>query len=177
MNNNQIIIPEGWTYYAHRTNTSRWDNNPFDMDVITTNKLVSVVTEREIYQELKDYGENYLLGYSSGQGEPFEIRCLICDLSYLKSLDDDNQVKNIMLKEYYYDRRNFGGCYGQRHHSIPPKEELIVIGVGNHDEVFNRDEKIIWTIPRRFLDFYVGEIEKKKNRVIDIQQLDKSHSK
>ena len=67
-----------------------------------------------------------------------------------------------MLKEYYYDRRNFGGCYGQRHHSIPTKEELIVIGVGNHDEVFNRDEKIIWTIPERFIEFYKKEIENRK---------------
>ena len=177
MDSNQIIIPEGWTYYAHRTNTSRWDNDPFKMDVITINKIMSVVTEREIYQELRDYGENYLLGYTSGQGEPFEIRCLICDLSYLKSLDDNNQVKNIMLKEYYYDRRNFGGCYGQRHHSIPPKEELIVIGVGNHDEVFNRDEKIIWTIPKRFIEFYKKEIENKKNRIINIQKIDILHKK
>ena len=143
LDNNQIIIPEGWTYYAHRTNTSRWDNDPFTMDIIKTNKIMSVVTERDIYQELRDYGENYLPGYSSGKGEAFEIRCLICDLSYLRKLDDKNEVKNIMQKEYYYDRRNFGGCYGQRHHSIPPKEELIVIGIGNYDEVFNRDEKII----------------------------------
>lgn len=177
MDNNQIIIPEGWTYYAHRSNTSRWDNDPFNMDIITTNKIMSVVTERDIYQELRDYGENYLFGYSGGQGDPFEIRCLICNLSYLKTLDDSNEIKNIMLKEYYFDRRNFGGCYGQRHHSIPPKEELVVIGVGNYDEVFKREEKIIWTIPRRFIDFYKKEIENKKNRVIDIQTTDIFHKK
>ena len=118
MDNNQIIIPEGWTYYAHRTNTCRWDGDPSKMGIIVIDKIMSVVTERDIYQELRDYGEDYLLSYSSGQGEAFEIRCLICDLSYLRTMDDENEIKNIMLKEYYYDRRNFGGCYGQRHHSI-----------------------------------------------------------
>jgi hypothetical protein len=175
MDNNQIIIPEGWTYYAHRTNTSRWDSDPFNMDIITTNKIVSVVTEREIYQELRDYGENYLLSYSSGKGEPFEIRCLICNLSHIRTLDDTNELKNVMLKEYYFDKRNFGGCYGQRHHSIPPKEELVVIGVGDHDEVFNREEKIIWTIPKRFIEFYKKEVERNKNRVINIQKADVLH--
>ena len=129
---------------------------------------MSVVTENEIYQELEYYGKNHLQGYSSGQKEPFEIRCLICNILHLRSLDDNNEIKNIMLKEFYYDRRNFGGCYGQRHHSIPPKEELVVLGVGNHDEVFDKDAKIIWTIPKRFIDFYKEEIKKDKFRIISI---------
>lgn len=177
MDNNRIIIPEGWTYFAHRTNTSKWGDNPFDTDAIIINKIMSVVTEKDIYQELQDYGKNYLLGYSSGNGEPFEIRCLICGLPYLRTLDDNNEIKNIMLRQFYYDRRNFGGCSGQRHHSIPPKEELIILGIGNYDEVFNREENIIWTIPKRFLDFYRKEIEEKKNRVINIQKSDNLHKK
>lgn len=172
MNNERVIIPEGWTYFAHRTNTSRWDSDPFNMDKITTNKIMSVVTESDIRDDLRAYGKNYILSYSSGQGIAFEIRCLICDLSYLMSLDDTNELKKVMLKEYYYDRRNFGGCYGQRHHSIPPEEELVVLGVGNHDEIFNRDENIIWTIPRRFIEFYKKEIENKNYRIIYIQKLD-----
>ena len=177
MENSKIIIPEGWTYYAHRTNTERWEEDPFASNMIIVKKLMSVVTEREIYQELSNYGKNHLQGYSTGKGEPFEIRCLICDLQYLQSLDENDEIKNIMLKEFYFDRRNFGGCYGQRHHSIPFKEELIVLGIGTHDEVFDNDKKIIWTIPRRFLDFYIREIKREKNRVIDIQRLNKLHSK
>lgn len=177
MKSSEIIIPNGWTYFAHRTNTSKWDSNPFDEDLIVVKKIMSVITEHEIYQELKDYGKNYLLSYSSGKGEPFEIRCLICGLSYLRTLDDNNEIKNIMLKEFYYDRRNFGGCYGQRHHSIPPKEELVILGIGNYDEVFGRKENIIWTIPRRFLEFYKKELEKNNNRVINIQQEDIIHKK
>ena len=110
------------------------------------------------------------MAYSTGKGEPFEIICLICDLQHVMALDDDNSMKNIMLKEFYYDRRNFGGCYGQRHHSIPPKEELVIIGFGNYDEVFEKERKIIWTIPRRFLEFYKKEIEKGNNRVIEIRK-------
>ena len=52
-----------------------------------------------------------------------------------------------------------------------------VIGVGNHDEVFNRDEKIIWTIPKRFIEFYKKEIENKKNRLITIQKTGIFHKK
>lgn len=168
MDAKKVIIPEGWTYYAHRSNTERWEEDPFNSDKIVVNKIMSVVTEDDIYQELSHYGMRHLQGYSTGNGEPFEIRCLICKESYLRSLDDNNELKEVMLKEFYYDRRNFGGCYGQRHHSIPPKEELIVLGIGDHDEVFDRDKRIIWTIPRRFLSFYKNEIEQKENRVIDI---------
>ena len=136
MDQEKIIIPEGWTYFKHRTNTARWNKSPFDESVITINKLMSVVTERDIYQELRHYGQNHLQGYSIGSGEPFEIRCLICGLSYLNSMNANNELKEIMLKEFYYDRRNFGGCCGQRHHSIPKGEELVVIGIGNHDMIY-----------------------------------------
>ncbi len=175
MDNNQIIIPEGWTYFAHRTNTSNWNEDPFEMDIITVIDIMSVVTESDIYTDLRHYGENYMFGYSFGKGEPFEIRCLICELPFLRVLDDTNEIKNIMLKEFYYDRRNFGGYGGKRHHSIPPKEELVVIGVGNHDEVFDREEKIIWTIPKRFLEFYKKEVEDKSSRVININSTDLIH--
>lgn len=173
MDSNKVVIPEGWTYFAHRTNTANWDTDPFNTDLILIKKIMSVVTERDIYCELRSYGKNHLLSYSTGKGEPFEIRCLICDLMYLRNLENF-EVKDAMLKEFYYDRRNFGGCYGQRHHSIPPKEELVVIGVGNYDEVFERETKIIWTIPRRFLEFYKTELLKENSRVIDT---DKSKGK
>ena len=86
-------------------------------------------------------------------------------------MDDNNEIKQIMLKEFYFDKRNFGGCYGQRHHSIPKDEELVVIGIGNHDEVFDKEQKIIWTIPRRFIDFYKEEIKNNNYRTIDIKQI------
>ena len=177
MKNDKIIIPEGWTYYAHRTNTERWTTNPFNEDIIIIKQLMSVVTESDIYQELNHFGPNHLHGYGTGQGESFEIRCLICDLPYLRSLDDSNDIKNIMLKEFYYDRRNFGGVYGQRHHSIPKGEELIVLGIGTHDEVFDNEQHIIWTIPKRFIKFYEEEIKKDNFRVIDIQELKNTKAK
>lgn len=167
---NKIIIPEGWTYYAHRTNTARWSTDPFNENIITVNKLMSVVTESDIYQELSHYGKSHFQAYSTGTGEPFEIRCLICDLSHLRTMDDNNELKQIMLKEFYFDKRNFGGCYGQRHHSIPKDEELVVLGIGNHDEVFDKEQKIIWTIPKRFIEFYKEEIKKNYLRTIDIQK-------
>lgn len=168
MSDNQIIIPEGWTYFAHRTNTDKWEEDPFNEKVITIKRIMSVVTEHEIYQELMHYGKNHLQGFSVGKGEPFEIRCLICDPQHLRALDDSNELKNVMLKEFYFDRRNFGGCYGQRHHSIPPKEELVVIGISDYDEVFDKPTKIIWTIPRRFIDFYKEEVNNNKNRTIEL---------
>ena len=168
MNDNQIIIPQGWTYFAHRTNTERWDENPFEMKSIMVKKIMSVVTEREIYQDVSQYGKGGSKGYDRGNGRSFEIRTLICGLPYLRSLTDDMPIKTMMLKEFYYDRRNIGGAYGQRHHSIPEGEELMVLGIGTYDEVYNRAATIIWTIPKRFMDFYQAEINKDDNRVIDL---------
>ncbi len=167
MDNNQaVVIPEGWTYFAHRTNTERWQEEPFSKTSIHLTKLMSVVTERDIYRELEDYGPDHYQGYSSGNGTPFEIRCLICNLPYLRTLSDDNEMKGVMLHEFYYDRRNFGGCYGQRHHSIPKDEELVVLGISDYDEVFKKRTKIIWTIPKRFIKFYKEEVNKNNNRII-----------
>ncbi len=176
MNNDQILIPDGWSYFAHRTNTSRWDTNPFATDVITTNKLMSAIIESDIYYDLKTYGKDHLNSYNIGQGEPFEIRCLIPRLSHVRTMDEDDPMKNIVLKEYYYDKRNFGGAYGYRHPSIPPKEELAVIGIGNHDEVFDRESKIIWTIPKRFIEFYRKELQNGNVRTIDLNKYEEELS-
>ena len=170
MENKQIIIPNGWTYYAHRTNTERWQEDPFAESSIIINKIMSVVTERDIYEDVSRYGKRSLKGYSGGKGKPFEIRCLICDLKHLREMPNDSEMKNIMLNEFYYDRRNLGGCYGQRHHSIPPKEELVVLGIGNYDEVYERDSSIIWTIPRRFIEFYKTEMQSGEYRIIDLEK-------
>lgn len=172
----EIIIPEGWTYFAHRSNTERWKVNPLEMSTITVNKgrVMSVVTEFEIHQELEHYGKKSIKSYNSGNGTPFEIRCLIPDRQYVYALPN-SELKEVMLKEFYYDKRNFGGCYGQRHHSIPPEEELIVLARGNHDEVFDNDANIIWTIPKRFIDFYKEEVAKGNNRVIEVDKKTKAN--
>ena len=167
--NDQIVIPEGWTYFAHRTNTERWKNNPFEEKVITVNKLMCVVTEADIYQTISHYGRNSTQAYTYGKGTPFEIRCLVCSLPYVREMPDDFDMKNIMLQQFYYDKNNFGGDYGHRHHSIPSKEELVVIALGEFDEAYLRDAKIIWTIPKRFLPFYQSEVQKGKNRTIDLK--------
>ncbi len=166
----QIILPEGWTYFAHRTNTARWQEDPFSMDEIVIKNLMSVVTERDVYQELRDYGPTHFQSYSSGTGKPFEIRTLICTPLAVRSMSDDNPMKSIMYNEFYFDKNNFGGCRGLRHHSIPKGEELVVLGIGDYDEVFDHDSNIIWTIPKRFIDFYKKELLKGTNRVIDIKK-------
>lgn len=168
MENDKILIPEGWTYFAHRTNTSRWPEDPFSKKSIITNKVVSVITEHDIYKDIEDYGKNKLLAYALGKGEPFEIRCPICDLSYIRSMPEGTEIRDIMLKKFYFDKKNFGGERGMRHHSIPKNEELIVIGIGNYDETYERESKIIWVIPKSYVDFYKEEIKKGNNREIGL---------
>ncbi len=182
MNEKEIVIPEGWTYFAHRTNTERWNTDPFTIDVIITNKLMSVVTEKDIYQEVRHYGIKKP-GYTSGKGIPFEIRSLICELPYLRSMEDDFDMKNIMLNEFYYDKRNLGGARGARHHSIPKDEELVVLGIGKYNEVTGQENNIILTIPRRFMGFYRDEVQKSNNTIIPLEKrsanlkIDSSRSK
>ena len=98
----KIVLPEGWTYFAHRTNTERWDIDPFSQKSIIVNKLMSVVTEREIHSELLRYGKNYFQGYTTGKGTPFEIRCLICDMPTIRNMSPNNEMKDIMYKEFYF---------------------------------------------------------------------------
>jgi len=169
MENNQILIPEGWTYFVHRTNTERWQGDPFNNKSIILTRLMSVITEYDIYQEVEHYGKNHAQGYSSGKGTPFEIRCLICELPYLRIMNSGSEIKTIMLNNFYYDKLNFGGAGGQRHHSIPKGEELIVIGIGEYDEITEKNKKIIWTISKRFLEFYKQEIMKNNNRIIGLR--------
>lgn len=171
MEHEQILIPEGWTYFAHRTNTSKWETNPFEGKSITLTKLMSVVTERDIYEELRKNGFEAPKGYSLGEGEPFEIRCLICAQRYLNQIND-SKIKEIILKEFYYDKNNFGGAYGHRHHSIPRGEELVIIGFSDYDEVYDREANIIWTIPRRLLEFYNQELDKGEVRGISLKRFD-----
>ena len=173
----KIVIPEGWTYFAHRTNSERWTENPFEKKSIILTKLMSVVTESDIYQELSHYGRNHFQGYTLGKGTPFEIRCLIYELPYLRALKDNEEIKNVMLNEFYFDKRNLGGAYGQRHHSIPKGEELVVIGIGNYNEVYSKEATIIWTIPKRFMEVYKNDILKNQYRTINLKSETLEHSK
>ena len=168
MESDKILIPKGWTYFAHRSNTERWSDDPFKKVSLVTNKIMSVITERDIYYDIKHYGKKKSAGYSTGLGKPFEIRCLICSLDYVRSMPDYYDVKDIMLNQFYFDKNNFGGARGARHHSIPKDEELVVIGLGNYDEQYDCESNIIWVIPRRLLNFYKYELKKNNNREISL---------
>ena len=48
----------------------------------------------------------------------------------------------------------FGGMGGQRHQSIPKGEELVVLALGNYDEIYESESIIIWTISKRLMEFY-----------------------
>lgn len=169
---NKIIIPEGWTYFVHRSNTDRWKINPLEASKIDVNPILNVITEADLYGYIRAYGKTSTKGFNLGKGKPFEIRCLITDLKHVRSMDDSLPIKNIMLHEFYFDRNNYGGCAGQRHHSIPKGEELVVLAIGNYDEVYECDANIIWVIPRRFISFYEEEIKKGNYRTIDINKIE-----
>jgi hypothetical protein len=75
-----------------------------------------------------------------------------------------------MLNGFYFDKHNIGGAGGQRHHSIPKGEELVVLGTSQFDEIYQKEKKVIWTIPKRFLDLYIRDINKGKNRIVEIEE-------
>ena len=75
-------------------------------------------------------------------------------------MDILNEIKNRRSCRSYKD-------------SIPSKEELVVIGIGDHDEVFDRESLIIWTIPRRFIDQYRKDIKNGNNRLIGLHKEEK----
>lgn len=71
-----------------------------------------------------------------------------------------------------YDKNNFGGAYGYRHHSIPRGEELVIIGFSDYDEVYDREGNIIWTVPKRLFEFYNQELDKGDVRGVNLKRLD-----
>ena len=163
-----LNIPEGWTYFAHRTNTDKWEGNPIDNGSIHIKKIISAITENDIKQDVRHYGKDNIKVYSIGKGNPFEIRCLIPSLAYVRSFEGNDDIQNIVLNEYYFDKNNFGGARGQRHPSIPKGEELKLIGIGNYDEIYENESTIIWTIPKRLMEFYKSELAKNNNREISL---------
>jgi len=168
MENEHLLIPEGWTFFAHRSNTARWNENPFNKDIIKTDRLISVVTESDIKYDIEIRGKSRILGYTSGDGEPFEIRCLMCSYSYMKTMSDDNPLKSIIHNEYYFDKNNFGGAGGQRHHSIPKNDELFVITHADYDPEYERESNIIWVIPKRFINQFKEDLQKGNNKMVPL---------
>ena len=163
----EIIIPEGWTYFVHRTNTDKWQTDPFNGESIKLNKLMCVVSEKEVHREIEHFGKIGGTTYSNGNGQPFEIRTLICELPYSKTIED-KELSDLIHKKFYFDRMNFGGAYGMRHPSIPKGEELIILGYGEYDPEYECEKKIIWTIPKSLYTFYQKEIEKGNNRYVGL---------
>ena len=162
----EVIIPEGWTFFSHNTNSERWNEDILNISeiVVNPNKVMSVITERDIYDYYQHYGNRANFVYSGGKGTPIEIRCLICDRNCLDSLPFE--IKELMSTKFYYDRDNFGGAYGQRHHSIPQGEKLIVLAVSDIDNINGAEKHIIWAIPISYIDYYEAEVNKGNNRII-----------
>lgn len=164
-----VLIPNGWTYFVHRSNTDHWNEEDLYKNIIKVKEdnLMCVETERDLYDYITISGKEAYLeipAYSYGDGIPFEIRCLIPRLEQTPVLPED--IKEQVLSKFYFDNDNYMGEYGRRHPSIPAGEELAVLGRSTVDNMFNNERNIIWVLPTRFKDFYVEEIRKDNNRVI-----------
>lgn len=163
---NEIKIPLGWTFFSHNTNSERWNEDiAIKSEIIVNPKhVMSVITEEDIYGYYRQYGNRANMSYNNGKGIPIEIRCLISDRKHLEFLPSD--IKEIMHSRFYYDRNNYGGVYGQRHHSIPKGEKLIVLATSDKDDISGIEKLIIWTIPESYKDYYDSEVKKGNNRII-----------
>ena len=64
------------------------------MKSIKLKQVTSVVTESDVRYELQSYGPTHYQGFSSGKGEAFEIRTLICNLKHVRDMDDNSEIKN-----------------------------------------------------------------------------------
>jgi hypothetical protein len=165
-----VLIPNGWTYFVHRSNTEHWNEEDLYKNIIKVKEdnLMSVEKEEDLYDYIRTYGENAYMEvppFSYGDGIPFEIRCLIPRIEHAPFVPED--IKEQMISKFYFDNDNYVGEYGRRHPSIPAGEELAVLGRSTVDNMFNNERNIIWVLPTRFKDFYVEEIRKDNNRVIN----------
>lgn len=152
-----VFVPEGWTYFTHRSNTKRWEGLEFEkVKNITVSKTMSAITEDDVYRDIAHYGREHRPGYTSGDGKPFEIRVLIPKLETLKTIGDP-VIERYIYNNFYFDRLNIGGVQGKRHPSIATDEILDILKFGQFDEAYQRNGNILWAVPESYKLFYIGQ--------------------
>ncbi len=163
----EITIPNGWTYFIHGTNTSKWKENLDVLDHFITNSELSCITEKDAKLELQN-GISTTKDYSAGIGKPFEIRCLMyedclrhTDTHNLKERLSKNEIKRIA--KYY-----FNNIFGGRHECVPRKTRLIKIGKSERDELTGEAKNIFWFVPEEFYDRYLEDCEKYESRKVEL---------
>ena len=168
----EINIPNGWTYFIHGTNTSKWKENINVLDHFSTTSELSCITEQDAKEEIQN-GISTTKDYSSGKGKPFEIRCLIykdCirhqDVNNLKDRLSPNEIKR--LAKYY-----FNNIFGGRHECVPRKTRLIKIGKSEKNELTGEEKDVLWFVPEEFYDRYLEDCEKYPDRQVELTTKDK----
>lgn len=151
------LLPNGWTFMIHGSNTSQWNKEVLNSDsfVVKGNEAGLYCVEKDKAIENQRNGSNVSKMHSEKnqkEGEKnIEIRCLIYkDLrrqkdreQFLGKLTDEeiNVVNEFHTNKPYYP-------------AIPNGMKLIKIAQTEFDEITQEDKDIIWYIPEKFLEHY-----------------------
>lgn len=163
------VLPDGWTYLIHGSNTSQWNKNILKEDsfVVKGNEAGLYCVEREKAIENEKSGSNVSELHSeinSKEGESaFEIRCLI--YKDLRRKKDREEFEGKLTSEEIEDINNYH-INKPYYPAIPNKTKLIKIATTEFDEITNTEKEILWYVPEDYLQHYIEdsglEIEQSK---------------
>ena len=163
-----VIIPKGWTYLIHGTNSEKLHINLLKEDDFVITGLGLCVVEKE--QAVKDASRGFntsenFQARQEGGSVPFEMRILFYK-ECIRNQDTDGLKQKLPqetledIKKYYFKNIKEG-----RHPLVPPKTKLI--------KIMQRKENgidVIYYVPEKYIDEYMKDRETSKVPSLDDQR-------
>jgi len=172
--NDNPVMPEGWTFLTHGSSLERWDSSILGNDFVVGNGIVNgravsgrplCCVERNVAKyDYETSGSNTAKSYG-GKNQAFQIRVLY----YKNPRTGAGKIVREKLSPEQISKVN--KCYmyqGGRHPAVPVGTKLSFIKSSDFDEITNTNgNNILWYIPEEYLQQYLEDLEK-------IQDIDKS---
>lgn len=161
--NGEPILPEGWTFLIHGTNTSQWKEEQIQADVfIVKNRIEAGLfcVERDKAIKNQKDGSNVSELHSKIKEEngekDFEIRCLIYE--DLRMKQNQEKIKSKLTEEEIKDITNYH-VLRPYYPVVPNNTKLIKIATTEFDDITKVDKKILWYVPEKYLQHYMEDIQ------------------
>lgn len=158
----QPVIPIGWTYLAHGSNTGRWKPDEVGKDFVVTSPLCCV-TKQDMETDKRHGFKGSVYTYSAATANPFQIRVLFFKNIVRYRMPDCAQVEKELSEETIHDITKYYSYQGWRHPAVPSKTKLVKIAQTDYDEVYDRSgQTIYWYVPEKYMDAYKKAVAKER---------------
>ena len=182
--NENPVIPEGWTFLTHGSSLDRWDTSLLGNDFTVGNGVVNgrevkgrplcCVERSDAKFSYERRGSTTAKAYG-GKQQAFEIRVL-----FYKDprLGDGKIVRDKLNPDELKDVSKYYMYQGGRHPAVPAGTKLVFVKNGDFDEITNTSgNNILWYIPEQYLKQYLDDMQQMQEKTpleeTDITQVQK----